>query len=696
VSSPVDVAVASAPPELTRQQKIFTMVAALLGLLLAALDQTIVSTAGPDIQRDLAIAPSLYAWITTSYLVASTVCVPIYGKLSDLYGRKVILLSGIVIFLTGSALCGIASSALELILYRAVQGIGAASLFTSAFAVVADLFPPQERGKWQGLFGACFGLSSVIGPLLGGFLTDHFGWHWVFFVNLPIGAAAVAFILSKMPDLRREGGPVHLDIAGTVALVVAVVPLLLALSLGRSVVLPGETAYPWFSAPILGGLALSALGGVAFVVAEKRAVDPIVELELFRSKPFALGTLAAFTAGAAFLGAIVFRPLFMVNVVGLSATRSGFTTLPLTFGIVAANVLSGQLVSRMGRYKGLLLGSLGVLLVGFSLLATTLTVDSTQGEVTAKMILLGLGLGPAIPLFTLHLQNAVPPQKVGVATSTSTFARQMGSTVGIALLGSVFGTTFSDTVTEKMAAATEGLPAEMVARFKPGAPQGASGEEGGAPRSFDRAAVEEKVHAAFAAQGQLLERALEKEDAAAMETLAQDPRTPGPLREALAAGGVRQAVAKGFAAQRASVDAAFAAEDPEAALAALAEDARTPAPLAAALRAIPGPTLASPPARGKVLEELHAGQQVALIAAQEAAVKAALEGARQGLQGAEAAALEAVGRVSQALRESFAEAIRGVYTVAIGIAVLAGFVTLLVPEVPLRKGPPGGAPTPVE
>jgi EmrB/QacA subfamily drug resistance transporter len=510
---------------LTPAERTLTMLGALLGLLLAALDQTIVSTAGPTIQRELAIAPSLYTWITTSYLVASTVCVPIYGKLSDLYGRKPILLSGIAIFLTGSVLCGLSGSAVALILARAVQGVGAASLFTSAFAIVADLFPPQERGKWQGLFGACFGLSSVIGPLVGGFLTDRFGWHWVFFVNLPIGLAALAFIVAKMPALRQATGPVRLDLAGTAALVLAVVPLLLALSLGRATVSPGETGWLWTSAPILGMFGLSVAGGVAFLVAERRAVDPIVDLALFRERPFALGTLATFVAGAAFLGAIVFLPLFMVNVVGLSATHSGLTTTPLTLGIVGGNILTGQIVARVGRYKFLMLGSLVVLLVGFGVLASTLSVDSTQGELTVKMILLGLGLGPSIPLFTLHLQSAVPPHRVGVATSTGTFARQLGSTVGIALLGTVFGATLTRDLSTGMAAAAQGLPPEMVAQLRGGgvaeggSPSAPTESEGGTPRSFDAAALERRVHAAFEGRRSALRGAAAQGDPRATQAL---------------------------------------------------------------------------------------------------------------------------------------------------------------------------------
>jgi EmrB/QacA subfamily drug resistance transporter len=468
------------PESLSKGQKVATMVGALLGLLLAALDQTIVSTAGPFIQKDLSIEPGLYVWITTAYLVASTVLVPIYGKLSDLYGRRRILLIAIGIFLAGSLACGVAQTAAQLIAFRAVQGIGSAGLFTSAFAIVADLFPPAERGKWQGMFGAAWGVSSVIGPLLGGVITEQLSWHWTFFVNLPIGAIAVGLIVSRMPALRRnhEVRP-KLDIAGAFALAVATLPLLLGLSLGHA---EGMTTngWPWLSWQIGSLFSLSLAGIVAFITIEKRATNPILDFKLFRIKTFAVGSLAAFIVGSAFLGAIVFLPLFMVNVVGLSATSSGLTTTPLTFGIVAANITSGQLVSRLGKYKGLLIGSLIVLVASFALLALTLSTDDTQLDMSLKMVLLGIGLGPSIPLFTLAIQTSVPPQQIGVATAAATFFRQMGTTIGIAILGTIFATSFAGSLKRQMPPADQ-MPAAMRASMQ------SSGGETGAHVAFDAA-----------------------------------------------------------------------------------------------------------------------------------------------------------------------------------------------------------------
>lgn len=573
--------------QLPGRQKALTLVGVMLGMLLAALDQTIVATAGPTIQRDLAIEPSLYTWITTSYLVASTVLVPIWGKLSDMLGRRRVLLVGIAVFLGGSVLCGLSQSAAQLIVFRAVQGIGSASLFTSALAVIADLFVPAERGKFQGIFGAVFGLASVAGPLVGGFITDTLGWHWCFFINLPVGVVAVTFIVAKMPPLRRAGSAdrrVDIDVTGAVVLGVAVVPLLLALSLGRAAVRPGETGWLWGSWQILGMLAVSLAGFALFAVVEGRARDPIVDLKLFTERTFAIGNLAAFLSGTPFLGAIVFLPLFMVNVAGASATSSGLTTVPLTFGIIAGNIVSGQLVSRTGQVKPFILGAGVVLGLAFALLAFTLTPDTTRLDASLKMFFVGLGLGPGIPLYTLVIQNAVSPQVIGTATSVATFSRQMGSTVGLAVLGTVFATTLSSEMTDKLSAATAGMPPELAAKMQTELAAGPTAREnedtaadsGPAAAAFDRQVVEARVRASFAAR-----------------RLAQGP---------------------------------------------------------------------SP-----------------------------------GLDAAEAAALESVGKIERAIKESFTLAIAQIYVVALVMALLSLLASLWMPVQPLRgRGPPASTPPVVE
>jgi EmrB/QacA subfamily drug resistance transporter len=527
----------SAPsvPKLTQQQINFTLIGAFLGVLLAALDQTIVATAAPTIQKDLNIDNSLYSWITTAYLVASTVFVPIWGKLSDLYGRKPILLIGISVFLIGSVLCGLSNSAEFLIIARAIQGLGSASLFTSALAIIADIIPAQDRGKYSGLFGAVFGLSSVVGPLVGGFLTDNISWHWIFYVNIPVGGLALAFIVSKMPNLNLAVLKPKIDYLGAVTLIVAVIPLLLALSLGKTSVTPGQLGFLWTSPEVLGLFAVSIVGLIAFIFTERAAHDPLLDLSLFKIPTFAIGNLAAFVIGMGFLGAFVFLPLFMQRVVGVSATSSGFAGIPLVFGLVIGNVLSGQLVSRFGRYKPLMLVGLVVMVLGFVLTGFTLTSHSTFWEVVAKMVVMGLGLGPSIPLFTLAIQNAVQPQKIGVATASATFFRQMGSTIGVAILGSVFANVVANDLTPRMDTIKTGLPAAMQSQFSAGG--GGFSGEGGSSNGFDATKMKDKISkdikTGFDTQYQGIAAAINSGKPEALKALLANPQLPEPLKARL-------------------------------------------------------------------------------------------------------------------------------------------------------------------
>ncbi|MGH2399166.1 MAG: MDR family MFS transporter [bacterium] len=436
---------------LSPQTKLYILAGVLLGLFLAALDQTIVATALPAIVADLA-GIQLLAWVSTGYLVASTAMVPVYGKLSDLYGRRAIVLFGIVVFLAGSALCGIAASMLQLVLFRVLQGIGAAALTSTAFAVPADLYPPAQRARYMGFFGAVFALSSVIGPNLGGFLTDTLSWRWVFYVNVPLGILALVLVLAKMPTLS-SGVRQPIDWAGTALLITSVVPLLLGLTLDKS-------TYPWSSPLVVGLLAAAVVSTAAFLVVESRAPAPVLPLNLFANRTIAVVSMASVFMGAAFMGAVFFLSLFMVNVVGVSATAAGSTLTPLTLAVVAGAMTSSLVVERLGRYKLIILGGFAVAAAGFVLLAR-MDPSVTRWGVTWRMIVLGLGLGPAMPLLNLVMQNAAPFGRVGVATGVRQFFMQMGGAIGLAIFGVVLSTVLAAELRAGMAPLVAQLPPSM-------------------------------------------------------------------------------------------------------------------------------------------------------------------------------------------------------------------------------------------
>jgi EmrB/QacA subfamily drug resistance transporter len=673
--------------ELTQQQKTFTLIGAFLGVLLAALDQTIVSTAGPTIQKALNIDNALYSWITTAYLVASTVMVPIYGKLSDLYGRKPILLIGIGIFLLGSFLCGFANSAAFLIIARGIQGLGSAALFTSALSIISDMFPPAERGKYSGLFGAVFGLSSVVGPLVGGFLTDNISWQSNFYVNLPVGAIALFFIITKMPNLNITQNKPTIDYLGAFWLVVGVVPLLLGLSLGKTETHAGELGYLWTSPEILGLFALAIVGVVAFVVTERRAKDPLLDISLFKNPTFAIGNAAAFVIGMGFLGAIVFLPLFMQRVVGVSATSSGFASIPLVLGLVIGNILSGQLVSRFGRYKPLMLVGLMIMVLGFAITGFTLTVNSTYWEVFFKMIVMGLGLGPSIPLFTLAIQNAVSPTKIGVATASATFFRQMGSTIGVAILGSVFANVLSGDLKSKTEAIKADLPAAMQSQFS----GGGIGEGGSSSNGFDAKKIKADISKKLDDQKVLSIKALTQNDPEAVKALLANPQTPEQVRKTLEAGGIAASIQKGFEAQYQGITTVINSGKPEA-LKALLSNPQLPAELKKQLSQIPPQVLANPQARAGILAGVKKGMDAAQTQVVQTATQGAVDGVSKALDDVKAKMLPTIDKLELALKESFTDGITTVYKLGILIAILGFLITLAIPELPLRKagsfGPP--------
>ncbi len=418
-------------PRFSRRETLLTMLGVLMVMLLASLDQTIVSTAMPRVIADLH-GFDRYTWVSTAYLLTSTVMVPIYGKLSDLFGRKPIFLFGVVVFLIGSALSGASQSMNQLIAFRALQGIGAGALMPIAIAIVGDLFTPRERGKWQGVTGAVWGLSAIIGPTLGGWITQNTSWRWVFYVNLPIGIAALLVLIFLMPTLRGKAKDVSIDYVGAALLVLGTVPLLLGFTWAGS-------QYDWLSVQIIGlfGVALVALTSFIIYEAwlERRGGQPIIEPSLFKNSIFSVSTLITTIFGMALFGSIFFIPLYVQGVVGSSATSSGLILTPLMLTSVAGSIVSGQLVSRLGRYKWLAILGMMVSAVGVVLLVR-LNVHSTNNDVLLAMLVLGVGLGMGMSLYTLIVQNALPT-KIGQSTAALTFFRQIGGTIALAAMGSV-------------------------------------------------------------------------------------------------------------------------------------------------------------------------------------------------------------------------------------------------------------------
>lgn len=427
--------------------KRLTLIALLIVFLLAALDMTILSTAMPRIVAELD-GLELYAWVSTSYMLASTVLVPIYGKLGDLYGRKRILVIGITIFLLGSVLCGISGEfgALpllgdgmhQLIIFRAIKGIGGAALFTSAIGIIADLYPPMQRARFMGLFGAIFGLASIIGPALGGFLTDFAtvnwfgleiaGWRWVFYVNIPLGLVSLFMIIKKTPPLNTGTGG-KIDYLGAALLLFAFVPFLLALTWGGN-------QYAWTSAPLLSMFFASVVALGLFILVESKVDDPVMPLNLFRNRVFVITNLSSFVVNMAFLGVVMFMPLFMQVAMGVSATNSGFTMFPLMGGMMVGSLLSGRMVSNNGHYKPWMVGGTALLIIGVWLL-TQVGPDTRMLDLSWRMVVVGLGLGPSQSLVNLVVQAAFPMSQIGVATSSTQFFRQIGNTVGVAVFGTL-------------------------------------------------------------------------------------------------------------------------------------------------------------------------------------------------------------------------------------------------------------------
>jgi len=446
--------------QLSQRTKIAIVVAVMLGLFLSALDQTVVGTALPTIVTDLG-GNNLYVWVVTSYLLTSTITVPVYGKLSDLYGRKLLLIIGIGLFLLGSALSGLSQNMGELIFFRGLQGLGAGALFPIALAVIGDLFTPRERGKYQGFFGAVFGLAFLVGPFLGGWITDNISWHWVFYVNLPIGAIALAVIIFNLPNHKREGASPSIDYLGALVFTAAVVPILIGLT-EKGLTNTSGTAYSWFAPQVGGLLLLGAVLALVFLFVETKVKEPIIPLDLFRNRTYAASQAAMFLMSFAFFIAVIFMPRYYQAVRGISATASGYMLWPLLVGLMGTSIGAGLVIARTGKYKLLLVGAMVTMTVGIFLM-TQLTATTGDYPLWIWLFVLGIGIGPAMSGYTLVVQNAVPVARLGVATSTLTFIRQIGGTIGLAIAGTSLSSTIASNLPRDLHKA--GVPASLSSRL---------------------------------------------------------------------------------------------------------------------------------------------------------------------------------------------------------------------------------------
>jgi len=465
----------------SRTQVILATLGVALALLLAALDQTVVGVAMPRIVSELH-GLDFYAWVTTAYLITSTALVPVAGKLGDMFGRKPFLIAGMAGFIGASALCGVSQNMIELVLFRALQGVFGGVLFASTFAVLADVFPPTQRARMSGLFGAVFGLSSVIGPTLGGYLTDGPGWRWVFYVNVPLGIAAIVLVASQLPFVRSSARLRDIDWIGTGLLFAGLTPLLIAFSMTRD--------HSWTSAQVLGPFGLAAVMLVAFYFIERRVEHPVVPFHLFRLNVFAVPAAISFFSAIGMFAVVIFVPLLYQGVLRVSATNSGQLLTPMMLAVVVTATVTGAVIARIPAYRFLSAGALAVMIVGLVLLARV-GVGASPFEVTRDIIIVGAGLGVTFPLTLVVVQAGLPHQLIGVGTSQLTFWRSLGGTIGTAILGSTLtnrlpipptpvglANTLHDLFLVAAVVATVSVVASLVLREVPLTPQVESMPEG--------------------------------------------------------------------------------------------------------------------------------------------------------------------------------------------------------------------------
>jgi len=442
-----------APVPVDHRARMEILGAVLLTVFLSALDQTVVGTALPRIVTDLS-GNELYVWVVTIYLLTATVTGPIYGKLSDQFGRRPMMMIGVSLFLVGSLLCALSQEMWQLIVFRGIQGAGAGAIFPIALAVIGDLFSPRERGKYQGLFGAVFALASILGPALGGILTDTISWHWIFLINLPLGILALGVLWKLLPSVSHPEIVRKVDYLGAAVFTAALIPFLLGLTNAQS----GDWTDPQVGGFILIGLAL----GAAFIWVESRAIEPILPLELFRNRTVAASIVATFLITFGFFGGVIFLPRWFQFVLGSSATESGYQMLPLMLGVMISSIISGQAVARTGRYKWLAVGAMAMAAFGMYLM-TNLRADTPVATVWLWMFIAGVGIGPSFSIFTIVVQNAVGRHLLGAVSSALTFFRQVGGSVGLAMAGAIFGSSLNAELPRQLT--SEGVPQSLVDAF---------------------------------------------------------------------------------------------------------------------------------------------------------------------------------------------------------------------------------------